>query len=146
MRLFFEQNKKQAEQYDKKLLDIDNRIKGYNYVIQDGVYLEEISNNLKNLQSHKAYILSKISSKIPDMDSEELIKEELTQGLFILSDQVKVMGFAPSWRAAMSLIVDKVITTPIPNKRRGMTIEVKIAGMEGWAEFYRRITAKRASG
>jgi hypothetical protein len=44
----------------------------------------------------------------------------------------------------MSLLVEKVITTPIPDKKRGMTIEVKIAPMEGWAEFYRRITAKKA--
>ena len=139
----FDEENQEIKAKNALLENINRRINAYQTILDDGVYLPEISEGLILLQQEKAEILSQLHKKIPEVYSEKLTKKLLIEeGLEILKQGYYKGEFAQSWRAAMSLMVDMVGTTPIPDKKKGMTIEVKIASIEGWAEFYRRITAK----
>jgi hypothetical protein len=98
---------------------------------------------IKKICTHKMRWASAIVTR------NEYVRDKFGEGLEMFEhaytqDAEDKNGY--TWREVMSLIVEKIVTTPIPDKKRGMTIDVKISPMEGWAEFYRRITVKRARG
>ena len=143
---------KVEKNWEEELKLLENKISNLTGSIEMGVKVESIKTRINELEIKRLQFnqeLEKSNSKniILTGNDNKYIRKKLKDAIIMLEQLLtENQDNGYRWREIMSLLVDKVITTPIPDKKRGMTIEVKIAGMEGWAEFYRRITAKRANG
>ena len=140
----------ERESYDnsrEELKILDTKIEGMIEVIDRGINLDKIVSRLERLQIERAELEAELSKERSSLG----VSNEYIQVMFLSEfRKMKEVVLSPdqvsAWRRLLSLVIDKVITTPILSKDRGMTIEVKIGSIEGWAEFYRRITAKKANG
>ena len=142
----FELEQEAYEKSKEELKILDTKIEGMIEVIDRGINLDQVVLRLEKLQIERAELEAELSKERSNLGvSNEYIQIMFLSEFRKMKDKVLLPDQVSAWRRSLSLVVDKAATTPILSKDRGMTIEVKIAGMEGWTEFHRRITVKKAS-
>ena len=113
----FYKEKKRLQKSSNKIAEIELRIKRLLDVIEEGINTKEISDRIKILQNEKTKLLALQSHNLPEVLSDEKIKKILLKNLNILRKMYEEEESAKSWKESVSLIVEKIITTPILDKK-----------------------------
>lgn len=132
----FAQDLSTAQKDMREANQLRESVERYKKVIEEGVSLGAIIEELKILEERMRTLESRISAaKVKDLPSERTIKEVLYRGLTYIEQSVHVKRSASVIQGLLSVVVEKIILTPVATAKRGENIEI-ILRSERWPEFY----------
>ncbi|MCA1972480.1 MAG: hypothetical protein LDL44_06545, partial [Caenispirillum sp.] len=123
-------------QLDDEVASIDAAMARLLTAIENGVQAEQATTRILALQDRLAAI--RAMPRLPDLLPSEDIRALLVSALVRMETNFSVPRYADPIAKALALVVNEVVLTPIPDKARGETMDVRL-NPEGWGDFYVQI-------
>lgn len=101
--------------------------------IEKGIQVDP--DRIRDLQERQEYIRS--LPPLPDLKlSHDVAKSSLLEAIHEMQERWDDQKFARPIKELLSLIVDRIVCTPIPDKYKGEAIKVTLKPPRDWAKFY----------
>ena len=132
---FLKKERERQAALKKEAADLDGCIKRFFDLFERGLLTEYSYERLRNLEKKRAAAEEAVRKvpRLPSSDSD--IRPGIDRALTRMEMDFLVQSRAWYLKEGLSLVVEKIVLTPVEHKRSGSTIEVWVRP-EGWPAFW----------